>query len=55
MSGPTLPPARALFGVLTANVAAFFVEQDQQSDPLTAKVDEVLRRLDLLEERLGGR
>ena len=45
----------ALFGVLTANIAAFFVEQDQQDDPLVSKVDEVLRRLDLLEERLANR
>ena len=43
----------ALFGVLTANIAAFFVEQDQERDPLIIKVDEVLRRLDRLEERLG--
>ena len=45
----------ALFGVLTANVAAFFVEQDQGSDPLVAKLDEVLRRLDRLEEQLERR
>jgi voltage-gated potassium channel len=43
----------ALFGVLTANIAAFFVEQDQDDDPLMAKVDEVLRRLDQLDERLA--
>ena len=45
----------ALFGVLTANIAAFFVEQDQEVDPLVSKLDEVLRRLDLLEERLANR
>jgi voltage-gated potassium channel len=43
----------ALFGVLTANIAAFFVEQDQEDDALIGKVDEVLRRLDQLDERLG--
>ena len=43
----------ALFGVLTANIAAFFVEQDvhEDRDPLIEKLDEVLRRLDRLEER----
>jgi voltage-gated potassium channel len=44
----------ALFGVLTANIAAFFVEQDQEDDPLAAKVDEILRRLDQLDARLSG-
>ena len=45
----------ALFGVLTANIAAFFVEQDQEDDQLAAKVDEVLRRLERLEESLAAR
>ncbi len=44
----------ALFGVLTANIAAFFVEQDQEDDPIVAKIDEVLRRLERLEERLAA-
>ena len=44
----------ALFGVLTANIAAFFVEQDQEKelDPVVQKLDEVLLRLDRLEGRL---
>lgn len=44
----------ALFGVLTANIAAFFVEQnqDEELDPVVRKLDEVLRRLDCLEDRL---
>lgn len=56
----------ALFGVLTANIAAFFVEQGadangggdrqgQQNEPLVERLDEVLRRLDALEQRLDGR
>ena len=45
----------ALFGVLTANIAAFFVEQDQATDPVLEKVDEILRRLDRMEERLAAR
>ena len=44
----------ALFGVLTANIAAFFVEQDQEDDPVVAKVDEILRRLERIEERVAG-
>ncbi|MDP1803815.1 MAG: potassium channel family protein, partial [Acidimicrobiales bacterium] len=43
----------ALFGVLTANIAAFFVEQDQEDDPIVARVDEVLLRLERIEERLA--
>jgi voltage-gated potassium channel len=42
----------AIFGVLTANIAAFFVEQEQQGDPVAERLDEVLRRLERLEERL---
>ena len=45
-----------LFGVLTANIAAFFVEQEQQANPVAERLDEVLRRLEQLERRLetGG-
>lgn len=40
----------ATFGVVTAKVAAFFVEE--QADPtIHAKLDEILRRLDELESR----
>ena len=44
----------ALFGVLTANVAAFFIEQEQKPDEVIDRLDEVLRRLAALEERLDG-
>lgn len=44
----------AFFGVLTANVAAFFLErnEEQESDPAVERLDEVLRRLEALERRL---
>ncbi len=48
----------ALFGVLTANIAAFFVERTTEGDDereVSAKLDEILRRLDLLEQRNGDR
>lgn len=41
----------SLFGVLTANVAAFFVEK-QEADGTSEKLDEVLRSLTAIEERL---
>ncbi len=44
----------ALFGVLTANVAAFFIEEAQDADPVVGRLDEVLRRLEQLEHRLAG-
>ena len=44
----------AFFGVLTANVAAFFLErQGEEEDPTVERLDEVLRRLEALERRLG--
>lgn len=47
----------AFFGVLTANVAAFFLERqgERQKDPAVERLDEVLRRLDALERRFEGR
>lgn len=44
----------ALFGVLTANVAAFFVERDREAevDPVTEQLAEILRRLDGIEAHL---
>lgn len=46
----------ALFGVLTANIAAFFIEQEYQGDPVAERLDEVLQRLERLETLLeaGG-
>ncbi|MDQ4068827.1 MAG: ion transporter [Actinomycetota bacterium] len=47
----------ALFGVLTANIAAFFVERTTEGDDdkeVSAKLDEILQRLDVLEQRSGG-
>ena len=45
----------ALFGVLTANVAAFFIEREQEEDPISERLDEVLRRLGELERRMAAR
>jgi len=47
----------ALFGVLTANIAAFFVErhEEEQDDPVVARLDQVLARLSTLEDRLADR
>jgi len=43
----------ALFGVLTANIAAFFIEgREEGSDPVVERLDEIVRRLDALERRL---
>ncbi|MCA1710017.1 MAG: potassium channel family protein [Actinobacteria bacterium] len=44
----------ALFGVLTANVAAFFIEESQDTDPIVERLDELLHRLEQLERRLAG-
>lgn len=47
----------AFFGVLTANVAAFFLERQvpQETAAQDDRLDEVLRRLAAIEERLRGR
>jgi hypothetical protein len=42
----------ALFGALTATVAAFFMERGQEEDPVSERLDEVLRQLGELERRL---
>lgn len=63
---PVTPPGRAvaaflmlagiaLFGVLTANLAAFFIDQETPDDGVTQRLDEVLRRLERLESRLEAR
>lgn len=46
----------ALFGVLTANLAAFLLERGPESDERTVedRLDEVLRRLDAIERRLDA-
>lgn len=45
----------ALFGVLTANIAAYFVEDDDNDrDALGHRLDEIIRRLDAIEAQLGG-
>ncbi|MFZ5818176.1 MAG: potassium channel family protein [Bacillota bacterium] len=45
-----------LVATLTANVAAFFVESDQQKgdSPVLERLDAIAARLDRLEERLGA-
>lgn len=47
----------ALIGMLTANLAAFLLEQAPgepgSDEDVSAKLDEVLRRLAVLEERQG--
>lgn len=45
----------AFFSVLTANIAAFFVERIPDEDPGTAKLDEILQRLDAIEAELRER
>ncbi len=45
----------AVFGVLTANVAAFFLERDEEQDAnsVAELLQQVLKRLDTLERHLG--
>jgi voltage-gated potassium channel len=44
----------ALFGIITASIAAYFVEQkgEQQDKDLTAQLDQVLERLQAIEAKL---
>lgn len=46
----------ALFGVLTANIATFFIEHQEgdESDPVAARLDEVLLRLEAIEQRISS-
>jgi voltage-gated potassium channel len=39
----------ALFGILTANIAAYFVHSGSGDAEITAKLDEIIERLDRLE------
>jgi voltage-gated potassium channel len=41
----------AMFGVITASIAAYFVEQKAEQD-LAGRLDRVLERLDAIEARL---
>jgi voltage-gated potassium channel len=45
----------ALFGIITASIAAYFVEQkaDQQDQDLAARLDRILERLDAIEAKLA--
>jgi hypothetical protein len=44
----------ALFGVITASIAAYFVEQkgQQEDQDLADRLDQVLERLDAIEAKL---
>jgi tetrahydromethanopterin S-methyltransferase subunit G len=41
----------AMFGVITASIAAYFVEQKAEED-LTGRLDQIMERLDRIETRL---
>jgi hypothetical protein len=41
----------ALFGVITASIAAYFVEQKAEQD-LASRLDRILERLDVIEAKL---
>jgi hypothetical protein len=43
----------AMFGVVTASIAAYFVEQRAEQD-LASRLDQLLERLDRLEARLAA-
>jgi voltage-gated potassium channel len=42
----------ALFGIITASIAAYFVEQKTEQDDLASRLDRILERLDAIESRL---
>jgi hypothetical protein len=42
----------ALFGIITASIAAYFVEQNAEQDDLASRLDRILERLDAIEARL---
>jgi voltage-gated potassium channel len=42
----------ALFAVITASIAAYFVEQNAEQDDLASRLDRILERLDTIEARL---
>lgn len=41
----------AMFGVITATIAAYFVEQEAEED-LAGRLDQIMERLDRIEARL---
>jgi voltage-gated potassium channel len=42
----------ALFGIITASIAAYFVEHKTEQDDVAARLDRILERLDAIESRL---
>jgi voltage-gated potassium channel len=42
----------ALFGIITASIAAYFVEHRSEQDDLAARLDRILERLDAIESSL---
>jgi hypothetical protein len=43
----------AMFGVLTATIAAYFVEQKAEED-LASRLDQIMERLDSIETKLSA-
>jgi hypothetical protein len=43
----------AIFGVITATIAAYFVEQKAEED-LAGRLDQIVKRLDRIEARLAA-
>jgi len=42
----------ALFGIITASIAAYFVEHQSEQDDVAGRLDRILERLDAIESRL---